>query len=92
MKRSERAPLYINKRDYALKKTAKAMQRSCEGCYYFSGWNCDYILFEKKRRPCPPGSQCTVKSSRRITAQDRARIHAMSGVFPSRGKRKAADH
>lgn len=84
-------PLWTNREHFRVKQEAAKMQRDCKGCYYFSGWSCDYILFEKKRRPCPPGSRCTVKSSRRITAQDRARIHAMSGVFPSRGKRKAAD-
>ena len=84
--------LWTNKEHSRVKQAEAKMQRDCKGCYYFSGWNCDYILFEKKRRPCPPGDQRTVKSSRRITAQDRARIHFMSGVYPSRGKRKAADH
>lgn len=86
-----RKPMRINQENLRMKRESSKMQRECKGCYYYSGWNCDYILFEKHRRPCPPGDQCTVKSSKSITAQDRARIHAMSGVFPSRGKRKAAD-
>ena len=91
MTRAERAPSFMYSQKLEISKAANAMQRSCKGCYYYSGWSCDYILFEKHRRPCPPGDQCTVKSSKRITAQDRARIHFMSGVYPSRGKRKDAD-
>lgn len=39
----------------------------CEGCIYhgYAGgdWRCcDYIFIEDKRRPCPPGKDCTVKT------------------------------
>ena len=41
-------------------------QDYCEGCKYFGGHSkgakcCNYIFDEDKRRPCPPGSKCTVK-------------------------------
>lgn len=29
------------------------MQEPCKGCMYFSGWNCDYILMEKKTQTVP---------------------------------------
>lgn len=37
----------------------------CYGCIYFFGSEgvecCNYIFMEDKRRPCPPGKDCTVK-------------------------------
>lgn len=36
----------------------------CEDCVYFQGYSmrcCNYIFIEDKRRPCPPGKDCTVK-------------------------------
>lgn len=46
------------------------MQESCQGCFYFSGWNCDYILMEKKRRPCRPGDDCTVRKKRGTSREE----------------------
>lgn len=42
----------------------------CEGCaYYFGDYEankcCNYIFIERKRRPCPPGKDCTVKTKKR---------------------------
>jgi hypothetical protein len=42
----------------------------CEGCDYFFGDYesnkcCNYIFIEGKRRPCPPGKDCTVKKERK---------------------------
>lgn len=39
---------------------------SCAGCFYFSGVTlggrtCNYIFIVGKRRPCPPGKDCTVR-------------------------------
>lgn len=38
----------------------------CKGCIYSNHlqnttYLCDYILMTKQRRPCPPGSKCTVR-------------------------------
>lgn len=46
------------------------MQRPCIGCAYFGGENnvnnsCNYIFIEDKRRPCPPGKDCTVKKPKK---------------------------
>ena len=46
------------------------MQEPCQGCFYFSGWNCDYILMEKKRRPCRPGEECTVRKKRGTSREE----------------------
>ena len=46
------------------------MQEPCQGCYYFSGWNCDYIILEKHRRPCPPGDECTVRKKRGASGEE----------------------
>ena len=46
------------------------MQEPCQGCFYFSGWNCDYILLEKSRRPCPPGDACTVRKKRGASREE----------------------
>lgn len=39
---------------------------ACKGCLYAGKagpfWGCDYILIEKKRRPCKPGDGCTVRT------------------------------
>ena len=40
-------------------------KQACYGCIY-SGWigdhlGCNYIFIMNKRRPCPPGKDCTVK-------------------------------
>lgn len=46
------------------------MDPHCKGCAYLgyagSGMMCcDYIFKEERRRPCPPGKDCTVKISRK---------------------------
>lgn len=50
--------------------TQAEMQRPCIGCAYFGGENsvnnsCNYIFIVGKRRPCPPGKDCTVKKPRK---------------------------
>lgn len=37
----------------------------CKGCEFLSmsTLSCDYLLITKKRRPCPAGEGCTVKSA-----------------------------
>lgn len=47
------------------------MQEPCKGCMYFPGWNCDYILMEKKRRPSPPGEGCTARKIRGVSRGER---------------------
>ena len=47
----------------------KSYDRACAGCVYF-GWVsymgcCNYFLKTGKRRPCPPGKDCTVKQKRK---------------------------
>lgn len=42
-----RKPMRINQENLRMKRESSKMQRECKGCYYYSGWNCDYILFEK---------------------------------------------
>lgn len=39
----------------------------CEGCDYYGGYNrfsacCNYFLITGKRRPCPTGKECIVRS------------------------------
>ena len=50
------------------KGTKTDIQRAmeCRGCKYAAVLRsnlivCDYLSIEKKRRPCPPGSECTVR-------------------------------
>lgn len=50
------------------------MQEPCQGCFYFSGWSCDYILLEKKRRPCRPGDDCTVRKKRGLSGSERLAV------------------
>lgn len=38
----------------------------CKGCFYWGGHDesaccCNYLLITDKRRPCPPGKNCTVR-------------------------------
>lgn len=54
-----------------LNAVQERMQKNCHGCMYFSGWNCDYILMEKHRRPCRPGDDCTVRKKRDISRRER---------------------
>ena len=42
----------------------------CKNCIYCVVWNrwmmmCSYFLETDKRRPCPPGTGCTVKEKRK---------------------------
>lgn len=44
--------------------------KHCKGCYYYRCmcseiYCCAYIFVEDKRRPCPPGKDCTVKIRRK---------------------------
>lgn len=52
----------------------------CAGCFHWRGWSensicCNYIFDEDRRRPCPPGAECTVKRPR--GKGERARIREL---------------
>lgn len=45
-------------------------EKYCKDCYYWTGINsscfcCNYIFYENRKRPCPPGEGCTVKRRKR---------------------------
>ena len=47
-----------------------AVDKHCLGCKYYytiveTLCYCSYIFQEDKRRPCPPGKYCTVKTKKR---------------------------
>lgn len=47
-------------------KYKKEESGACKGCIYSTHfqngvYTCEYILMTKQRRPCPPGSKCTVR-------------------------------
>jgi hypothetical protein len=51
------------------KSKEKVCDENCMDCIYFTGhveitWCCNYFLMTDHRRPCPPGTGCTVKQSR----------------------------
>ena len=56
-----------------------ANDKKCKKCIYWKGGHedtlcCNYIFMERKRRPCPPGDECTVMIPRkrvRRTHEDR---------------------
>ena len=50
------------------------MQKNCQGCFYHSGWSCDYILLENRRRPCRPGDECTVRKKRGLSRSERLAV------------------
>lgn len=44
--------------------------KHCQDCFYYRNmydcaWYCAYIFVEDKKRPCPPGKECTVKIRRK---------------------------
>ena len=45
----------------------KERDSRCVGCIYYgkSTRTCDYILIEDRRRPCPPGDDCTERRTKR---------------------------
>lgn len=42
------------------------LAKGCEGCYFLSNYFgcCNYLIFTDKRRPCPGGEDCTVKTTK----------------------------
>ena len=65
------------------------MDKYCWDCRYYQG-NCEanmcccYLLITDKRRPCPPGKDCTVKVKRKrvrktSTERKRAEREAKNG-------------
>lgn len=42
------------------------IESPCYGCLYHSPTTntCDFILIEDRRRPCPPGAECTVRQGK----------------------------
>jgi hypothetical protein len=58
------------------KKQVKTCDSFCDGCIYVrrmgvAGRSCAYLDVEDKRRPCPPGKGCTVKTTSRMTPEQR---------------------
>ncbi len=54
-------------------KEARDRSVGCKGCTYakryaYEAYFCEYYLQTGKRRPCPPGKDCTVKVSVRSKA------------------------
>ena len=45
-------------------------KNNCSDCFYYRKTclekYCAYIFIEDKRRPCPPGDECTVKIARKV--------------------------
>ena len=46
------------------------IDKNCWNCFYWQGHSepamcCNYLLITDKRRPCPPGKDCTVKKPRK---------------------------
>lgn len=44
--------------------------KHCQDCFYYRkiyeiSWYCAYVFIEDKKRPCPPGKECTVKIRRK---------------------------
>ena len=60
------------------------MQKNCEGCFYYSGWSCDYIIIEKKHRPCRPGDECTVRKKRGFSGSERLAVIRGRNRLPPR--------
>ena len=51
-----------------------AEKHICDGCDYFGGYNrfsacCNYFLITGKRRPCPTGKECIVRSENKSKNQ-----------------------
>lgn len=48
----------------------------CKGCVYFGGipnGTCNYIFIKGKRRPCPPGKECTEKIERKDKNENKSK-------------------
>ena len=48
----------------------KIYDRACKGCIYLTFLNgyvgcCNYLFQVGKRRPCPPGKDCTAKETKK---------------------------
>ena len=69
--------------------------KPCRGCIY-AGWTssgdacCDYILIVGRRRPCPPGKECTVKRAAKQAINWEAAREAYDGGALDREIAKAA--
>ena len=54
----------------------KVCDSYCRKCIYFMGWGgeykfCNYYLITDKRRPCDPGTGCTVRALRETPRKER---------------------
>ncbi len=54
----------------------KIVDEHCLGCKYYRQiyeclYYCAYLIQTDKRRPCPPGKDCTVKEKRRVQENER---------------------
>lgn len=65
----------------------------CKGCIYLGcvggGMGCcNYIFIEGKRRPCPPGKECTVKTTERQLkkATPKPKVHGTKKICEFCGK------
>lgn len=49
---------------YKPRSETNPLAKGCEGCYFLSNYFgcCNYLIFTGKRRPCPGGKDCTVKT------------------------------
>lgn len=54
-----------------------AKKNNCDDCFYYRSANldryCAYIFVEHKRRPCPPGDECTVKIRRKVNRRKKVK-------------------
>ena len=59
----------------------------CRDCGYLSRLGtCDYILIERRRRPCGPGAECTVHMKRGDTVKTASWDTSRARVLRSEGK------
>lgn len=59
-------------------RSESCVDKHCVGCKYYYMISetlcyCSYIFQEDKRRPCPPGKDCTVKKKKRKRGKDEGR-------------------
>ena len=58
----------------------KVCDAYCKKCKFYLGWAgdfklCCYYLMTDKRRPCDPGTGCTVRVEKKRTRKTRERKH-----------------
>lgn len=53
------------KENESYSKQITEMQKPCKGCIHHSCNMCNYLFNVGRRRPCPPGRGCTVKTTKK---------------------------